>query len=476
MLPEWTVVGFSGHRTLPDAKVAAEGIHHALEQLAASRRPLAAVSSAASGADTLFMEEIAKRDMPHLVILPFAQSRFQQDFSPADWQRVLPLIAKATRVTEVTGEDSNDAAYMETGLRTADRADVMIVVWDGKPSKGLGGTGDVVNYVRAVDKPLLIVDPKTGQVTAERLEQTEGNPLPGDWKKNPRETVEKHYKELDETAQLHAPKSRSLVLSIILCQLAAAAVGFFAPVLGIHGLAEKFLMAAELSLLGVAFYYSLQQRKKHQEWVANRIAAEICRSFLTTWHMRWADHSPKLSIQGFDRLCKNLRLMQIIDQAPPLPLDDVCQRYLAERVQGQIKYFKDKGGLAQTVYGRLKILALVSATVAPLLSLLAFLLMMLPSIRGDLAIPELALPILKYFSLFFPLASAAIFSLTITQDHSRRAIRYKEMASILEAMEKRLVPPMTWSSLARIAAETEETLLQEIVEWHSFRKFVGEPH
>jgi hypothetical protein len=50
------------------------------------------------------------------------------------------------------------------------------------------------------------------------------------------------------------------------------------------------------------------------------------------------------------------------------------------------------------------------------------------------------------------------------------------MASILEAMEKRLVPPMTWSSLARIAAETEETLLQEIVEWHSFRKFVGEPH
>jgi len=32
----------------------------------------------------------------------------------------------------------------------------------------------------------------------------------------------------------------------------------------------------------------------------------------------------------------------------------------------------------------------------------------------------------------------------------------------------------TWNSLARITTETEEALLQEVVEWHSFRQFAGE--
>ena len=63
----------------------------------------------------------------------FPQILFQQDFSPADWQRILLLIEKATHVEEVAGEESAEEAYMETGILTADRADVMVVVWDGKP-------------------------------------------------------------------------------------------------------------------------------------------------------------------------------------------------------------------------------------------------------------------------------------------------------------------------------------------------------
>jgi len=55
MLPEWTVVGFSGHRKLADPKVAATGIHNALERLAANHSPLASVSSAASGALSVSM-------------------------------------------------------------------------------------------------------------------------------------------------------------------------------------------------------------------------------------------------------------------------------------------------------------------------------------------------------------------------------------------------------------------------------------
>lgn len=202
MLPEWTVVGFSGHRKLADPKVAAEGIRSGLERLAVNYSPLAAVSSAASGADTLFVEEIARRKLPYLLVLPFPKARFQQDFNPADWQRILPLIETATRVEEVAGEESAQGAYMETGIMTADRADVMIVVWDGKPAAGFGGTGDVVAYVRELKKPLILIDPGNGKITEERLEQLPvKSPLAG-WNENPRTTVEQHFRELDETAEL----------------------------------------------------------------------------------------------------------------------------------------------------------------------------------------------------------------------------------------------------------------------------------
>ncbi|HXR05654.1 MAG TPA: hypothetical protein VN836_13195 [Verrucomicrobiae bacterium] len=469
MLPEWTVVGFSGHRKLPDPKVASDAIRKVFDRLAANHSPLASVSSAASGADTLFVEEVARRNLPCLLVLPFPKARFQQDFSPADWQRILPFIENATRVEEVAGEESAERAYMEAGVLTADRADVMVVVWDGKPAAGFGGTGDVVAYVRELRKPLIIIDPNSGEIVEERLEQLPAKSLPTGGNESPHVTVGQHFQELDETAQLHAPQSRHLVLRIILFQLAASAIGFIALAFEIHGHADELIMLAELILLGIAFALSLHHRKKHQEWMKNRIAAEICRSFLATWHMRRADYSPKVSIEGFDRLCRNLRLIRVLDKTQPPSLEAVRDQYLKERVENQIAYFSRHSGRARQIYGKLKAFALFSTATAALLSLLA-LTFSFWNFSG------LALTVPKYLSLLLPLASAAIFSLMITQDYSRRAVRYGEMASMLEDAARRLKMVRTWNSLARIATETEEALLQEVVEWHSFRQFAGEPH
>jgi hypothetical protein len=378
-------------------------------------------------------------------------------------------------VDEVVGEESAKGAYMETGILTADRADVMVAVWDGKPAAGLGGTGDVVDYVRALGKPLIIIDPNSGEMAEERLEQLPAKFPPTGWNENPRETVEKHFQELDETAQLHAPKSRHLVLRIILFQLIASALGFIALAFEIHGGWGQLLTLIEFILLGCAFVLSLQHRKKHHEWMKNRIAAEICRSFLATWQMRRTDYSPKISIEGFNPLCRNLRLIRILDKTPPLSLEVVRDRYLKERVENQVEYFSRHSEKARTIYKNLKAFALFSTATATLLSLLAFIFSVLKDFDAGSHIPNLALTVPKYLSLLLPLASTAIFSLLITQDYSRRAVRYGEMASMLEDAAKRLKMVRTWNSLARIATETEEELLQEIVEWHSFRQFTGEP-
>ncbi len=477
MLPEWTVVGFSGHRKLADEKVVADGIRNAFNRLIANYVPLATVSSAACGSDTLFVEEAARRSLPYLLILPFSKTRFRQDFNPAEWQRILPFIENATHVEEVSGEESNEGAYMETGILTADKADVLIVVWDGKPAAGFGGTGDVVNYVRELGKPLIIIDPMSGNISEERMAQLPAKSVRACWNQSPRQSVEEHFRQLDEAAQLHAPQSRDLILRIIVLQLSASAIGSIVSAFGIQGRWDQLLTLIEFALLGFAFILSLQHRKRHQKWMKNRIAAEICRSFFATWCLRWrADHSPKISIQGFDRLCRNLWLIRILDKSPPLPLETVRDQYLKERVENQIAYFSLHSGKARRINQKLKAFALFSTATATFFSLLVFVFSVLTDFGVGSHVPNTTLTIPKCLSLLLPLASAAIFSLMITQDYSRRSVRYQEMVSLLEDTARHLKLVRTWSGLARITIETEEALLQEIVEWHAFRQFAGEPN
>ena len=92
----------------------------------------------------------------------------------------------------------------------------------------------------------------------------------------------------------------------------------------------------------------------------------------------------------------------------------------------------------------------------------------------DIHIPTMT--VLKHLSLLLPLVSTALFTLLVTQDYSRRTVRYGDMATMMEKAAKQLKMVRTWNGLARVATETEEELLQEVIEWHSFRHFAGEPH
>jgi hypothetical protein len=79
-------------------------------------------------------------------------------------------------------------------------------------------------------------------------------------------------------------------------------------------------------------------------------------------------------------------------------------------------------------------------------------------------------------SITLPLVSAALLSLILTQEYSRRASRNREMVLMLGEAAERLKAVRTWNGLVRIATETEEGLLNEAVEWHSFSQFVSQPH
>ena len=485
LLPEWTVVGFSGHRKLPDSPVAAAAIAVALDRLGPGDF-LATVSSIASGADTLFVAEASRRRLPYLLILPFAPERFQKDFAPAEWQQALPLIEQASHVEEVSGEESDEAAYLEAGVRTADLADVMVVVWNGLPAAGPGGTGDIVAYTRQLGKPLILIDPATGKITTERLEPLVAERLKmlalhrasAGSAEAPRDLVENYYTELDREAELHAPESRNLLSRIVVLQLAAASIGLTAFTLERfirHDLLNSGSTLLELLCLGAAWWAAFRHRKQTDQWMENRIQAEICRSFLAMWHLRRkVNHSPRISLHGFDRLCRDLRLIRLLDRAPSPGLAAARDQYLENRVEDQRKFFSRKGEKARVACRRFKLYSAVSTSAATVCSLLACTLYLLELFQL-VNLAEWATILPKYVSLLLPLVSTACFLLIVTQDHSRRAVRYDELATQLEAVRIQLGEVRTWSALTRIATETEEKLLQEVVEWHSFRRFAGEP-
>ena len=141
---EWTFVGFTGKRKLPYPDKIKQAIAEALDLIAdRTGSPLAAVSSAACDADTLFIEESLKRELPWTLLLPFHEDEFQKDFTAEEWARTKPLLARSVRRVVEHDSEHRDHAFLESGLRTVDESDVVLAVWDGEP--GLtGGTGGVI--------------------------------------------------------------------------------------------------------------------------------------------------------------------------------------------------------------------------------------------------------------------------------------------------------------------------------------------
>jgi hypothetical protein len=469
LLPKWTIVGFAGHRDISNSQAISSQIGALLEELREQHGTIIAVCSLAKGADTLFVEELLKRGIQFSLILPFPRERFQQDFETKDWQRVAPLFASAFHIEEVNGAEAGEA-YMETGVHIVDNADLLIAVWDGEPSGGLGGTADVVAYARDLSKPIEWIHARTGEVVCERGESLPVVNPPVEPCNNPRRVVETHFQELDAKASLRAPKVRHLLQRIVLLHLIASASGLAALALDIRGAAGYAIAILEVAVLGAAFALSLTRNKKHAEWMNTRIETEICRSFLATWPIRGhMTRFPQPGIRGFERLTRVLRLLQQMDDDAEPTLESASLEYLKSRIEDQIDYFSRRYEQAQSSFRRLRRWAMTSTVGAALLAASHFGLSLF-HVEGP------ATTATELFSLILPLVSAALFSLILTQEYSRRASRNGEMVLMLQAAAQQLKAIRTWNGLVRLASDTEEQLVHEAVEWQLFRRFASDPH
>jgi len=166
------VVGFSGHRQLSDMPGVASAIRNVLESL---RRETPgewiALSSAAAGADLLFIRSAFELGMRWEASLPLAPVDFEQDFSPEEWNEVKALLARAERVGIATVAGSREDSYLAGGLDVVNRCDVLLAVWDGRPARGKGGTAEIVAHARAAERPVVIINSEPLAISRERFDR-----------------------------------------------------------------------------------------------------------------------------------------------------------------------------------------------------------------------------------------------------------------------------------------------------------------
>jgi hypothetical protein len=151
------VIGFTGHQALSPATI--DATRAELTQILLSKGRILGLTSLASGSDQIFAECVRVSGNQYMVIVPCRN--YESSFSdPSDLVRYRELLLHAAEILELSFLEPSEEAFWAAGKHIADMADSLLAVWDGKPSAGLGGTADVVEYAKKQKKPILRVWPK----------------------------------------------------------------------------------------------------------------------------------------------------------------------------------------------------------------------------------------------------------------------------------------------------------------------------
>ncbi len=147
-------LGVSGHRWRAGADWT--WVRQKLADLISSAGDVEGYTSLAPGADQIFAEIILAANRELVAVIPVFDGLAELEIgAKPEFDR---FCRQAERTIRISG-DTPDAAFMAAGKFVVDECDQMIFVWDGEPSRGLGGTADVVAYARKRRKTGVIVDP-----------------------------------------------------------------------------------------------------------------------------------------------------------------------------------------------------------------------------------------------------------------------------------------------------------------------------
>lgn len=483
-LPVFHVIGFSGHRRVTNAKGIADVLREILSEL--RNKPgveWLALSSVAAGSDIVFARSALAVGLGWEAILPLPPAEFRRDFAEAEWRDVEALLAESEHVRIIGERGRREDAYLDGGMETVNHSDLLIAVWDGEPSRGRGGTAEIVAYARELGRPIIIIDANTLVVRRENFERLQvGNrhlarlnvvpsvPVSASVSGDPgHDRVLGFHLKVDHAATHGAPHFRRLITGTV--GLHVLATGLAAATLAFHLHHPAMPWGKLLCLFGALGIALVVRHHRHQhDWVRSRLAAEITRSALATWGMpRAVRLFDDFDWAGLEPLRRSLDVLQRRSaRQQPAAFDEFKQRYLRDRLDGQLAYFARQEARAVPQLAKLRagftlssILAIVFTAIYAAHSTLA----------QPVAPPWVEMWVFGFGPIVLPVLAAGFISLISINDLHRRVARYKEMRVRLETARKEAAYVQTWGALERVVAKAERALLQEVFEWHSITSF-----
>lgn len=484
-LPVFHVVGFTGHRNLAQPAAVERVLREVLEGLRAEPGvEWLALSSLAEGADLLFARTALRLGFGWEAVLPLPPAEFRADFRPEVWREVEALLAEAEHARVIGERTAREDAYLDCGMETVNHCDVLLAVWDGEPSRGRGGTAEIVAYARETGRPVIIIDAKDLSVRRENFDRLQVgdrhlaffNRLPRapqavghDTPDRGRTIVQDFQAKVDHAATAHAPHDKRLValtiwLHVLATGLAAAALAFH-----LHQAALPWgKLACLLAAMAVALL--VRHRREQHDWVRCRLAAEITRSALATWGLpRSLRLFDDFDWAGLEPLRRSLDILHRRGtRAQPASFDEFKQRYLRERIDGQLAYFRRQQAKALPVLERLRWGFFACSLLAVCFT---------AAYASHSLVPGLAAPgwvqtwIYSFGPVILPFLAAAFMSIIHVNDLHRRVARYHELQVRLQAARQEAGFVQTWGALERVVVKAERALLQEVFEWHSITSF-----
>jgi hypothetical protein len=477
-LPEVLAVGFTGHRKVPYETKSRQVIRDFLAQQKESHHGVMyGVCSAAAGADQLFAESCIELNIPLRILLPRPAEQFRADFDEASWQRTAHIIENAISV-EVTGRhEAQNEQYYDCGIQTVAESQLLVALWDGQPSRGIGGTQEIVSYARKTGHPIAWIHSETGVLqflnkealklidTSSELEFLNGLPdlgvtVPG---ANSRDLAQAWLDKADANANRFAPQARRVASVPIVYTAAAAVMAGVAP--EIPGAAPWLGISAALGIFSLALPAVLRLHARQALWARTRTAAEIARSVLVTWRtprqyeVIGAEVAPWLS-----GILRSLNFLKMEDNhRAETPLSDFKQEYRRDRVAHQIEYFSRQARKAEHQERRYAMLGKVCGAVATLIAICC--------LSGGLQWLEI-----HGFSgrQWLAFAMSALFEIATMagafaamKDCARRRRRYRELSHALRRWDTQLEALNTWNSVLRVVERIERALVVELFEWRS---------
>jgi hypothetical protein len=476
-LPAVLAIGFTGHRSLQnEPKLRQVVLDFLRQQRAASPWIVYGVSSAAAGADQIFAESCLELEIPLRVLLPKPMEHFRNDFNPESWQRTERILEKAISV-EVTGNrNEGKEQYYDCGIQTIAESQLLMAIWDGKPSRGAGGTQDIVSYAEEIGYPVVWIHSVTGElrilneVALRRMrihpELDFLNSLPDTGitlrSDSPSDLATAFLQKLDENANRIAPQARRLASIPIVYTAAAAVLSGVAP--EIPSAAPWLALSAALGIVAIALPIVLRLHVRQALWARTRTAAEFSRSVLALWNTPtlYSVIGPEL-IPDLAGILRSMNFLKMNDRrGKSESLDEFKQEYLQNRVADQIDYFSRHAARAQRHERGFQVVSWICGLSAILIA------------SGYLVTRTRWITVQDFPHQWIAFVMSSLFEIAtmagafaMIKDSARRRRRYREMSEVLRQWQKQLDALHTWNSVLQIAEHIERALLVELLEWRS---------